>query len=137
MRVVERCRQEAKELGEETVDAKQKRHSAKRAPLSEPVRDCLFGIPGAGKSTCLKLLRRFFEECLGWEDGVQFVYLATQNTMAALVGGQTVHTWGQIPVNAKDAASKVHAKNVDGDVDAVFLRNLEAIKHSGEHDKPR
>ena len=56
------------------------------------------GAQGAGKSHCINIRRRFFEECLGWEDGVQFQFLAQQNTMAALIGGKTVNTWGVIPI---------------------------------------
>ena len=117
-RVIDRCRQEHGELGR-TFDRRDGARS-----LSEPARDCLFGIPGAGKSTCLKLLREFFEDCLGWEDGVQFQFLASQNTMAALIGGTTVHSWGTIPVNATDAASKMATNHADGDVDELFLKAL-------------
>ena len=88
------------------------------------MRSCLFGIPGAGKSHCIKLVRRFFEECLRWEDGVQFQFVASQNTMAALIDGKTVHTWGVIPVNAADAQSKIHTKSTDGDIDELFLNAL-------------
>ena len=99
MRVIDRCRLERKEMANLAAT---EAHAAriKITPLSEPVRDCLFCIPGAGKSFCLKLLRRFFEECLGWEDGVQFQCLASQNTMAALIGGSTVHSWGDVPVKS-------------------------------------
>ena len=90
----------------------------------EPVRDCLLGIPGAGKSSCIKLLRRFFEECLHWEDGIQFQFLATQNTMAALIGGKTIHSWATIPVNYTDAFNKATSKSSDGDVDDLFLQAL-------------
>eukprot|EP00973_Karenia_brevis_P020959 2882542-Karenia_brevis.AAC.1 len=27
----------------------------------DPILDCLLGIPGAGKSTCIKLMQEFFE----------------------------------------------------------------------------
>jgi hypothetical protein len=118
-RVVSRCREE---------HAEQTRASGSRArrekSSSEPVLDCLFGIPGAGKSTCLKLVRRFFEECLGWQDGVQFQYLATQNTMAALIGGATIQHWGCVPVNATEAAAKLSAKASDGDIDQLFLNAI-------------
>ena len=90
----------------------------------EPFRCCLLGLPGAGKSTCIKLMRRFFEECLKWEDGVQFQFLASQNTMAALIGGATVHSWSTIPVNASDAADKVNNKGDGGDIDTLFLNAL-------------
>ena len=69
-------------------------------------------------------MRRFFEECLKWEDGVQFQFLASQNTMAALISGQTLHTWGQIPINASDATAKVQTKASDGDIDVLFLNAL-------------
>ena len=53
----------------------------------------------AGKSECINWTIRFFTECLGWEHGVQFQCLASQHTMAALIGGTTVHGWGKVPVN--------------------------------------
>jgi len=75
--------------------------------LWEPVRDCLFGVPGAGKSTCIKLLQRFFREVMHWESGVQFRTLAFQNTMAALIEGATVHKWGTIPICGDKAMEKM------------------------------
>ena len=44
---------------------------------------------------------------------MQYQCLASQNTMAALIGGQTIHSWGHIPINASDAADKIHKKNKD------------------------
>ena len=112
LRVIDRCRNEATSFkSPQTQNFK-----------DEPLRDCLLGLPGAGKSTCINLVRRFFEECLQWEDGIQFQFLATQNTMAALIGGATIHSWGAIPVNATDANSKVQTKNSEGDVDELFLK---------------
>jgi hypothetical protein len=118
-RVIARCSEEHAELGKPRVPA-----AGKSINLSEPVRDCLFGIPGAGKSHCIKLLRRFFEDCLKWEDGVQFQFLAQQNTMASLIGGKTVNTWGVIPINPEAAARKNQAKNQDGDIDELFTNAL-------------
>ena len=93
-----------------------------KASLSEPIRDCVFGIPGAGKSTCIKLLRRFFIEVMHWESGVQFQTLASQNTMAALVGCATVHRWGTIPICAEKAAEKMQGRGKkDADMDALFI----------------
>ena len=112
--VVDRCLQEAEEL-KQTGNSKE---------LTEPERDCLFGIPGAGKSACIKWIIEFFTECLGWEPGVQFQCLASQNSMAALIGGATVHHWGGIPINAADAAEKVSSKGSGGDVDALYERCL-------------
>ena len=113
--VIQRCKDEMQSF---------KRNPSIKQYSDEPLRACLLGVPGAGKSSCLKLLRRFFEECLYWEDGVQFQFLATQNTMAALIGGATLHTWGGIPVNSVDASSKIQNKGGDGDLDALFLNAL-------------
>ena len=94
--------------------------------LSEPVLACLLGIPGSGKSTCIRLLRSFFEEAIGWEEEIDFQFLASQNTMAALIGGKTVHHWGAIPVSLTHAQEKANAKSKEGDVDALFERVLVA-----------
>ncbi len=52
---------------------------------------------------------------MGWKHGVQFQFLAAQNSMAALIGGNTVHSWGAIPTS-KAAANAKHAnKEVDWD----------------------
>ena len=112
--VVKRCLTEAEEL----------KSPGKTGSTSEPERACLFGIPGAGKSRCIKWAIEFFTECLGWEQGVQFQCLASQNTMAALIGGATVHHWGGIPVNASDAAEKISSKGSGGNVDDLYERCL-------------
>ena len=64
--------------------------------------------------------RVLFTTILKWEHGVHFQCLATQNTMAALIGGTTVHHWAHMPVILEDARDKAHTKNTDGDVDALF-----------------
>ena len=107
--VIERCQTERDEL--------QKWHAPKGTPgsklLTEPSRCALLGIPGAGKSLCLTLLRDFFENVLGWRHGVQFQFLAAQNSMAALIGGATVHAWGVIPTNKVQQQAKHANKDVD------------------------
>ena len=129
-RIIGRCRQEAADFrraAEAVAEPARKRRKAPQPPteagaFSEPVRDCLLGMPGAGKSYCLTLLRRFFEEVLAWEDGVQFQFLASQNTMAALIRGKTIHSWGRVPVNASDAQSKAQVKGADDEIDELFLQ---------------
>ena len=68
--VIGRCKREAEELHGKV---------AKCERNSEPSRECLLGPPGCGKSECLKWTIRFFQECLGWEHGVQYQCLASQN----------------------------------------------------------
>ena len=65
-----------------------------------------------------------YQECLKWEDGIQFQFLASQNTMASLIGGATVHSWGGIPLNYNDAMQKTQTKGSDGDIDELFLKAL-------------
>ena len=104
--MVHRCKKEQQELSKEKANA-----------LSEPVRDCLLGIPGAGKSTCIKLMRRFFEECLGWEHGVQFLCVAFQNRVARAMGGVTIHSGGGVSVGGGDRSLS------RAEVDVLFTRN--------------
>ena len=68
----------------------------------EPLFDMVHGVPGAGKGMLIGWLREAFEEVLGWVHGVQFVCLAFQNAMAALIQGYTIHHWSGIPVNDTD-----------------------------------
>jgi ABC-type polysaccharide/polyol phosphate transport system ATPase subunit len=74
----------ALQLIEESTKARKQKKTQKqkrkdqRKSLSEPRRIGLFGIPGAGKSSCLKLIRSYFEEVLGWVDGEEYQFLASQ-----------------------------------------------------------
>ena len=95
--------------------------------LTENNRTCLLGVPGAGKTYCLWLLKDFFESCLKWTHGVQFQFLATQNTMAELICGSTVHSWGCIPVNKAAATAKAHAMSKDADWDQLF-ENAQSLR---------
>ena len=64
---------------------------------SEPIFDVIHGLPGTGKSKVIAWICELFTDVLGWESGNQFVCLAVQNTMAANIGGHTIHHWGSIP----------------------------------------
>ena len=112
--VADRCEREAQEL---------KKHGETPTRTSEPMRACLLGVPGGGKSECIKWTCRFFTECLGWTAGVQFQCLASQNTFANQIGGQTFHHWGSIPVNAAVAMEGGRRAGGRG-VDEVYLRCL-------------
>ena len=109
--VIERCKIEQQVMSR--LDTGSKNLGKEKLPETE--RMCLLGIPGAGKSHCLVLMRDLFQTCLGWTHGVQFQFLATQNSMAELIGGGTVHTWGVIPPNKTQAAAKKGNKDVDWD----------------------
>jgi hypothetical protein len=64
----------------------------------EPLRGFIHGPPGTGKSRVILLIRRFFVEALGWEHGVEFVFVAFQNRVAYAMGGTTLHAGGDIAV---------------------------------------
>ena len=50
---------------------------------SEPLKLCVHGVPGAGKSEVLYWLRDFFENVCQWTHGVEFAYVAFQHSMVA------------------------------------------------------
>ncbi|CAL1144306.1 unnamed protein product, partial [Cladocopium goreaui] len=91
--VVDRCLTEAQE------------EQAERS-RSEPLRAVFHGVPGAGKTQTLKWLRAFFEDMCGWQHQQEFVYLAPQNTQAALIAGMTPHSFANIQVKTKTARAK-------------------------------
>jgi len=64
----------------------------------EPLRWCLHGGPGTGKTHALKILREeLFQNILHWDMGVQFQMVALQAVMAELLGGDTIHHACGIP----------------------------------------
>ena len=87
------------------LEAHAEQHAAQHTLGTEPLFDMIHGVPGAGKSKLIKWLRSLFEDELGWMHGVQFVCLAFQNAMAALINGFTVHHWTGIPVGEADGAA--------------------------------
>ena len=62
-----------------------------------PLRIALIAPPGTGKSQCIHWIVRYFNDVLLWQMGVQFQTLAAQNSMAALIDGTTLHSWGCVP----------------------------------------
>ena len=67
----------------------------------------IHGLPGSGKSQLMKWVRAFFfEEVLQWRHNVEFVFIASMNTMVALIDGVTIHSFGDILVDP----NKRHAK---------------------------
>ena len=69
----------------------------KKLQSTDPLFDIIHGYPGTGKSRVIAWLRELMEEGLGWSHGVEFVCLAFQNAMAALIDGYTIHHWSGIP----------------------------------------
>ncbi len=55
---------------------------SERMQEDEPLRGLVHGLPGTGKSRVILFIRRFFVEALGWEHGVEFVFVAFQNRVA-------------------------------------------------------
>ena len=78
---------------------------AKAQSKAEPLRDLVHGCPGTGKSAMTAWIRDLFENVLGWEHGVQFVFLSFQNTMAADINGFTIHHWAGIDPTAADGST--------------------------------
>jgi len=68
------------------------------ADMGEPLRWCMHGGPGTGKSHVLCILRKeLFEDLMQWTIGVHFQITAFQAVMAQLLGGDTIHHACGIP----------------------------------------
>ena len=83
-----RCWQEAREIRGSMINTSE----------DEPVRHMIQTLPGAGTSELIEWICRAFEEVFGFQHGVHYVCLASQNTMASLINGFTNHSWGGVPV---------------------------------------
>ena len=59
--------------------------------------------PGTGKTFCINLLVAYMQEVLGWTPGIEFQTVASQNRMAMRVGGNTMHHWGEVPIDLQKA----------------------------------
>ena len=64
----------------------------------------------------LLLIRRFFEEALGWEHGVDFMFVAFQNRVAYAMGRETLHTAGSLDIGSRPRISHT-------DVDLLYTKN--------------
>ena len=82
----------------------------------------LEGLPGAGKSQVIKWVRRLFEEVLGWQHGREFICIASMNTMAALIGGMTIHSFGEVPIGDEQKNVKAMHRRDKPDVNSMFLK---------------
>ena len=63
---------------------------------TEPFFKLAHGLPGSGKSEVLKWLTSYFDVVWDWKEGIHFVKLAFMNSMAANIGGSTIHSWGEV-----------------------------------------
>jgi hypothetical protein len=77
---------------------------------TEPLREMIQGLPGAGKTMVITLLIEFFVVVLGWSHGVEFACIASMNTMVALIGGSTIHSFGEVPIGDEQASLRTKTK---------------------------
>ena len=60
--------------------------------LPEPLRWCVHGGPGTGKTHIIKIIKEeLFGQVLGWNIGLEYNIIAFQAVMADLLGGDTIH----------------------------------------------
>ena len=95
-----------------------RKSAAVREREEEPLRSFIHGPPGTGKSRVILWIRRFFTEALGWEHGVEFIFVAFQNRVAYAMGGTTLHAGGDIAVGGQASRQLNHT-----DVDVLHTRN--------------
>ena len=79
--------------------------------------------PELVKSQTLKWISAFFENVCDFTHGKEFVFLASQNTMAALIEGSTIHSYGDIPFYGTDGKNKnVRGEKGVKDMSHLYLR---------------
>jgi len=81
------------------IEVLEKQQRTEEDSQAAPLLDLLHGLPGTGKSRVIAWMREIMETALGWTHGVQFVFLAFQNVMAAAINGFTLHHWSGIPAH--------------------------------------
>ena len=81
-----------------------------------------YAVAGAGKSEVLYWLRDFFEQVCGWEHGVHFVFLASQNSMAALINGLTFDSFCVVPFFNKKGDLANTRKDDRRDISHLFVK---------------
>ena len=107
-----------------------------RTSLFESLRMLIQGLPGSGKSQLITWIRCLFEEVLGWCHGREFVCIAAFNTMAALIGGFTVHSWGEtgefLLMEATNVYEFLHGSRLSPGRRGRFATLSKAVLSSGE-----
>ena len=73
-----------------------KKNEYKAHRQNPPLFRLIHGLPGAGKSKVLKWLRSYLIEVWQLREEEDFVFLAPMNSMAAGIGGSTLHAWAEI-----------------------------------------
>ena len=82
----------------------------------------LHGVPGAGKTQTLLWIRRFFEDVCKWTHGIEFVFCTSQNTMAALIGVVTLHSFFKIQHKQRDGTTAVTFQDNKRDMSQEYVR---------------
>jgi hypothetical protein len=102
------------------IEAEQERADDINPAGDEPLRMLLHGLPGTGKSRVILWLRQLFEDIFGWVHSAEFQCLASFNTMAALIKGNTIHSWGEVYIDKKQATAKQFAAWANPDVSTMW-----------------
>ena len=108
----DRCMAEQREWNSES----------QKKSIEEPLRLMIHGLPGAGKSQVIHWVRSFFEEVLGWKHGREFVCIASMNTMAALIGGLTIHAFGEVPFDEVQGMKKRTQQREQPGVNSMYSK---------------
>ena len=64
--------------------------------VEKPLLRLVHGLPGSGKSKLIEWLTMYFEYVWEWKMNKQYALVAPMNTMADNIGGNTIHSFGNI-----------------------------------------
>ena len=79
----------------------------------EPLLMFVHGLPGTGKSRVIGWMCSMFSEVMEWEHGVQFACVAFQNKVAHKMGGDTIHSFGDIPIGVQSYDKRLEHIDID------------------------
>ena len=92
---------------------------------AEPLFRLIHGLPGSGKSKVLKWLRSYLVDVWHMTEEEDFVFLAPMNSMAAGIGGSTLHPWAEIKwMNQQGQVIQPNRSSEGRDVPSLAVKNL-------------
>lgn len=110
-------------MHERLVDEKtEASKSSQQKSKEEPLRSMIQRLPGAGKTMAITLLVEYFESVPGWSRRQDFACIASMNTMSALIGGSTIHSFGEVPIGDDQATTRRNQRWDKPDVRTMFIK---------------
>ena len=93
----------------------------------DPMLAIVHGLPGAGKSEVIKWLKELFG-VLGWSQDGEFMCAAPMISIAALIGGVTVHGLGGLGIDLLPGGQPVGTRDTSRAGPNSLYTNLQSVR---------